>query len=210
MICNDTIAASGVFTAKELCRLSKGETDFFWPHATRGENGRETPFFVLVAASIMSGSSGMHGGGGGINGIKLEGSSSSAGTGGGGGGGGGGSNNGSSYYCNSYTPPAQVEHGLLSAYSECRCSDFFASSFAPVDLFSSFWAPPCTSFFLSLLLLCVGGDHHHHHPHHPHHMIKTEAADAATLHGMSSRLLSSSGRPLSTESPGNCHDSQNI
>ena len=72
VICNDTIAASGVFTAKELCRLSK--------------------------SSIMSGSSGMHGGGssagsGGLNGVKLE---------------------GPGYYCNSYTPPAPVDHGLLS------------------------------------------------------------------------------------------------
>ena len=49
-------------------------------------------------ASIMSGSSGMHGGGssagsGGLNGVKLE---------------------GPGYYCNSYTPPAPVDHGLLS------------------------------------------------------------------------------------------------
>ena len=46
----------------------------------------------------MSGSSGMHGGGssagsGGLNGVKLE---------------------GPGYYCNSYTPPAPVDHGLLS------------------------------------------------------------------------------------------------
>ena len=72
VVCNDTISASGVFTAKELCRLSK--------------------------SSIMSGSSGMHGGGssagsGGLNGVKLE---------------------GPGYYCNSYTPPAPVDHGLLS------------------------------------------------------------------------------------------------
>ena len=82
---------------------------------------------ILPAASIMTGSSGMHGGGGGVslgglgpassslNGIKLEGV--------------GGANGGSavssalsgnsSYYCNSYTPPGSVEHGLLStAYSE--------------------------------------------------------------------------------------------
>ncbi len=26
VVCNDTISASGVFTAKELCRLSKGNT----------------------------------------------------------------------------------------------------------------------------------------------------------------------------------------
>ena len=46
----------------------------------------------------MAGSSGMHGGGssagsGGLNGVKLE---------------------GPGYYCNSYTPPAPVDHGLLS------------------------------------------------------------------------------------------------
>ena len=72
----------------------------------------------------MTGSSGMHGGGGGINGVKLEGlngggssadgstaSSSAGGVGGGAGG----------YYCNSYTPPAPIDHGLLStAYSKCR------------------------------------------------------------------------------------------
>ena len=57
-----------------------------------------------MAASIMSGSSGMHGGGssagsGGLNGVKLE---------------------GPGYYCNSYTPPAPVDHGLLSTtYSKC-------------------------------------------------------------------------------------------
>ena len=70
----------------------------------------------------MTGSSGMHGGGGGINGVKLEGLN--------GGGGGGSSADGSSasssgvgagggYYCNSYTPPAPIDHGLLStAYSK--------------------------------------------------------------------------------------------
>lgn len=75
VICNDTISASGVFTAKELCRLSR--------------------------ASIMSGSSNMHGNSSsvvtssgqppGINGVKLEGQ----------------------YYCNSYTPPTPVDHSLL-------------------------------------------------------------------------------------------------
>ena len=71
----------------------------------------------------MTGSSGMHGGGGGINGVKLEGLN--------GGGGGGSSADGSSAsssaggvgaggdYCNSYTPPAPIDHGLLStAYSK--------------------------------------------------------------------------------------------
>lgn len=89
----------------------------------------------------MSGSSGMHGGGGGINGVKLEGLN-----GGGGGGGGGGSGGSSSvaaaaaaaaaataaggaaqagYYCNSYTPPAPVDHGLLStAYSKRKTLSF--------------------------------------------------------------------------------------
>ena len=75
----------------------------------------------------MTGSSGMHGGGGGVtsaalNGIKLE-----AHNGGGNSGSAGGvgsevgvaGNGGSGYYCNSYTPPAPVDHGLLSsAYSE--------------------------------------------------------------------------------------------
>ena len=76
---------------------------------------------LSIAASIMTGSSGMHGGGGGINGVKLEGlngggsssadgstaSSSAGGVGAGG------------YYCNSYTPPAPIDHGLLStAYSK--------------------------------------------------------------------------------------------
>ena len=55
----------------------------------------------------MSGSSGMHGGGGGINGIKLE--SGPVGHLGGGAGAAG------NYYCNSYTPPAPVDHGLLSS-----------------------------------------------------------------------------------------------
>jgi len=54
----------------------------------------------------MSGVSSMHGGGGGglvgghggLNGVKLEGPGG--------------------YYCNSYTPPAPVDHGLLAqAYS---------------------------------------------------------------------------------------------
>ncbi len=89
----------------------------------------------------MTGSSGMHGGGGGgVNGIKLENpaavaaaahqaavaAGNSLGAGAGGGGGGGSAGNGgignaanSGYYCNSYTPPASMEHGLLSAYSEC-------------------------------------------------------------------------------------------
>lgn len=53
---------------------------------------------IIILASIMAGSSGMHGGGssagsGGLNGVKLE---------------------GPGYYCNSYTPPAPVDHGLLS------------------------------------------------------------------------------------------------
>ena len=65
----------------------------------------------LLSASIMTGGSGMHGGGSGgvsasaagLNGVKLE---------------------GPGYYCNSYTPPAPVDHGLLSsAYSKWR--DFF-------------------------------------------------------------------------------------
>ena len=75
------------------------------------------------AASIMTGSSGMHGGGGGINGVKLvglngggsssaDGSTASSSAGGVGAGG---------YYCNSYTPPAPIDHGLLStAYSKSR------------------------------------------------------------------------------------------
>jgi len=82
VICNDTISASGVFTAKELCRLSR--------------------------ASIMSGSSNMHGNSSsvvtssgqppGINGVKLEGQ----------------------YYCNSYTPPTPVDHSLLPpSYRSC-------------------------------------------------------------------------------------------
>ena len=82
-----------------------------------------TSFRFALLASIMTGSSGMHGGGGGINGVKLEGlngggsssadgstaSSSAGGVGAGG------------YYCNSYTPPAPIDHGLLStAYSKSR------------------------------------------------------------------------------------------
>ena len=59
------------------------------------QNGRTH----LSSASIMSGSSSMHGGSGssvtvsgqGLNGVKLEGQ----------------------YYCNSYTPPTAVDHGLL-------------------------------------------------------------------------------------------------
>ena len=79
---------------------------------------------LSIAASIMTGSSGMHGGGGGINGVKLEGLN---------GGGGNSSADGSTasssaggvgaggYYCNSYTPPAPIDHGLLStAYSKLR------------------------------------------------------------------------------------------
>ncbi|XP_040563763.1 uncharacterized protein [Lepeophtheirus salmonis] len=78
VICNDTIAASGVFTAKELCRLSKASI------MSGGGNG-----------SHHSGSSGSSSSA--INGVKLE---------------------GSGYYCNSYTPPAQVDHSILSsAYS---------------------------------------------------------------------------------------------
>ena len=65
--------------------------------------------FFASAASIMSGVSSMHGGGGsaslvgghgGLNGVKLEGPGG--------------------YYCNSYTPPTPnvVDHGLLAqAYS---------------------------------------------------------------------------------------------
>ena len=74
---------------------------------------------LSIAASIMTGSSGMHGGGGGLNGIKLEGhnggSIAAAAAGGGGG------SAAANYYCNSYTPP---DHGLLTsaaaaaAYSE--------------------------------------------------------------------------------------------
>lgn len=101
VICNDTISASGVFTAKELCRLSRGifQSDF------------NSILFLLTPvcslASIMSGASSMHGsqGGGGqsssivtssgqppgLNGVKLEGQ----------------------YYCNSYTPPTPVDHSLL-------------------------------------------------------------------------------------------------
>ena len=78
----------------------------------------------------MSGSTGMHGGGGGINGIKLEGHNlNGGGAGGAGGGGAAGSaaGNGSGYYCNSYTPPTAVEHGLLSsAYSKFRLSFFLS------------------------------------------------------------------------------------
>ena len=124
VICNDTISASGVFTAKELCRLSRGKCIFFFhfPRAPAqsadmmstcqqtnswfrhfiaysfkelAQNGRTH----LSSASIMSGSSSMHGGSGssvtvsgqGLNGVKLEGQ----------------------YYCNSYTPPTAVDHGLL-------------------------------------------------------------------------------------------------
>ncbi len=101
----------------------------------RSENVLQLKLFF--PASIMSGSSGMHGGGGGINGIKLEnpaavaaaahqaaavagnsiagGGGAAGGLGGAGGGGGGGG-----YYCNSYTPPASMEHGLLSAYSKIQ------------------------------------------------------------------------------------------
>ena len=79
----------------------------------------------------MSGSSGMHGGGssagsGGLNGVKLE---------------------GPGYYCNSYTPPAPVDHGLLSTtYSKCfitfqnvvfgrKCRPCFQSYLKPVYFF---------------------------------------------------------------------------
>ena len=216
IVCNDTIAASGVFTAKELFRLSKCEYGIYlqillsvneswsgrsvmeerkrylttlkhhfsgsvhclflaslaplgdgyhgrkWRSATTAEEVHDSlicvcvatprssatrgsttgitlqsPSFCrsVVAASIMTGSSGMHGGGGGINGVKLEGlnggggssadgSSASSSAGGGVGAGG--------YYCNSYTPPAPIDHGLLStAYSK---SDVLKALISKIEL----------------------------------------------------------------------------
>ena len=74
----------------------------------------------------MSGSSGMHGGGssagsGGLNGVKLE---------------------GPGYYCNSYTPPAPVDHGLLSTtYSKCFILFIISSLVENVDLDYSYLKP---------------------------------------------------------------------
>ena len=102
----------------------------------------------------MSGSSGMHGGGssagsGGLNGVKLE---------------------GPGYYCNSYTPPAPVDHGLLSTtYSKCfitfhnvvfgrKCRPCFQSYLKPVYFFLSAVVDFCILFcsyfhFLLFVLL---------------------------------------------------------
>ena len=122
-MCNDTISASGVFTAKELWRLSKGRHNshsYFEycptnqpasplsppsasPTSNSWQNHLSNHLGPSSAASIMSGVSSMHGGlvgHGGLNGVKLEGPGG--------------------YYCNSYTPPAAnvVDHGLLAqAYS---------------------------------------------------------------------------------------------
>ncbi|TRY75559.1 hypothetical protein TCAL_05651 [Tigriopus californicus] len=94
VVCNDVIAASGVFTAKELCRLSKASI-------MTGGSGMH----LGASAAVASGSSAAN-----LNGIKLEGPN-------GVGSGLGGVGN-SSYYCNSYTPPGSVDHSLLSsAYS---------------------------------------------------------------------------------------------
>lgn len=86
----------------------------------------------------MSGSTGMHGGGGGINGIKLEGHHLNGGS---GSAGSAAAGNGSGYYCNSYTPPTAVDHGLLSsAYSEFLVTTMEASKFNPSRQLPLIWS----------------------------------------------------------------------
>ena len=89
----------------------------------------------------MSGSSGMHGGGssagsGGLNGVKLE---------------------GPGYYCNSYTPPAPVDHGLLSTtYSKCFITFHnvvFGRKCRPC--FQSYLKPVCFFFLTAVVNFCI-------------------------------------------------------
>ena len=111
VICNDVIAASGVFTTKELWKYSKGKSElthkniirtlhllmncYRWNFISRYLVSYNLFFF---AASIMAGGSHMQAS---FNSIKLE---------------------NPAYYCNSYTPPGPVDHHgmpLTSGYSEC-------------------------------------------------------------------------------------------
>ena len=102
VICNDVVAASGVFTTKELWKFAKCEFQ---------RERKPVSHFILrgrktspcnVAASIMAGGSHMQST---FNSIKLE-------------------NPG--YYCNSYTPPGGAppdHHAMLTGgpgYSEFK------------------------------------------------------------------------------------------
>ena len=104
VICNDVISASGVFTAKELCRLSKG--------TVTSTKKRHIFTNFSIVASIMTGASSMHGNttsgvtsSQGLNGVKLE----------------------SQYYCNSYTPPTPVDHGGLLPPSYSKLNFYFGA-----------------------------------------------------------------------------------
>ena len=102
VICNDVVAASGVFTTKELWKFAKCEFPKFKTCSQSILKRKTSP--CNVAASIMAGGSHMQST---FNSIKLE-------------------NPG--YYCNSYTPPGGAppdHHAMLTGgpgYSESKPS----------------------------------------------------------------------------------------
>ena len=100
VICNDVVAASGVFTTKELWKFAKCEFSIDINFSQSILKRKTSP--CNVAASIMAGGSHMQST---FNSIKLE-------------------NPG--YYCNSYTPPGGAppdHHAMLTGgpgYSEFK------------------------------------------------------------------------------------------